>query len=200
MCFHYQQSQTREEIEKRFRAKFEVGANYMPAIYNGFMHPQTPVITNKNPDLIQLFHWGLIPNWAKDISIRKQTLNARIDTIHEKPSFRSSVRNRCLIPADGFFEWQWLDEKGKNKQKFLITSVNNTLFSFAGLYSQWVDRATGEIMNTFTILTTEANELMAEIHNTKKRMPVILHSEVETDWLLGKSNDHGIVELKAEMV
>lgn len=200
MCFHYQQSQTREEIEKRFRAKFEVGANYMPAIYNGFMHPQTPVITNKNPDLIQLFHWGLIPNWAKDISIRKQTLNARIETIHEKPSFRGSVMNRCLIPADGFFEWQWLDEKGKNKQKFLITSVNNTLFSFAGLYSQWVDRATGEIMNTFTILTTEANELMAEIHNTKKRMPVILNSEVETDWLLGKSNDHGIVELKAEMV
>jgi len=183
MCFHSKQSKSAQELEHRFKAKFANKGGYEPSIYNAFQHPQTPVITNKEPDKIQLFNWGLIPHWAQDDSIRKNTLNARIETIHEKPSFRNVVNNKCLILADGFYEWQWLDDKGKSKQKYLLSLPNNELFAFAGLWSEWVDKSTGELIRTYTILTTEANELMSKIHNTKKRMPVILSPENEAEWL-----------------
>ncbi|MBP6456852.1 MAG: SOS response-associated peptidase [Chitinophagaceae bacterium] len=184
MCFHSKQSKSAQELKNRFKATFENEALFQPTIYNGFQFPQTPVITDKQPNTIQLFNWGLIPFWAKDDSIKKNTLNARIETIHEKPSFRNAVNNRCLILADGFYEWQWIDDKGKQKQKYLITLSNDELFAFAGLWSEWIDKQTGELFNTYTILTTEANELMTEIHNTKKRMPIIIANE--NDWLSGQ--------------
>lgn len=140
MCFHSKQSKSAQELENRFDAKIERIAEFQPSIYNGFQHPQTPVITNTDIYKIQLFHWGLIPFWAKDDSIKKNTLNARIETIAEKPAFRDSVNNRCMILSDGFFEWQWLDEKGKQKQKYLLTIPNEEPFAFAGLWSEWVDR------------------------------------------------------------
>jgi putative SOS response-associated peptidase YedK len=111
------------------------------------------------------------------------TLNARVETVDDKPSFRDVVSQRCLVIANGFYEWQWLDSKGKNKVKYEIGIDNEELFAFAGLYSHWTDTQTGEIKNTYTILTTEANPLMAEIHNHKKRMPIILHPEDEHRWL-----------------
>ena len=183
MCFFYKLSKTAQELENRFNAKFESQSQFASSNYNGFQFPKTPVITNTYSNKIQLFYWGLIPHWAKDNSIRKNTLNARIETINEKPSFRTSVNNRCLVLSDGFYEWQWLDEKGKNKQKYLITLPNNEAFAFAGLWSEWADRATGEIYKTYTIITTEANELMSKIHNSKKRMPVILEKDNEANWL-----------------
>ncbi len=186
MCFHSKQSKSAQELQNRFRAKFENEALFTPTVYNGFQFPKTPVITNKKTNTIQLFNWGLIPFWAKDDSIKKNTLNARIETIHEKPSFRNSVNNRCLILADGFYEWHWLDEKGKQKQKYEMTLPNNELFAFAGLFSEWTDQSTGEILSTYTILTTEANELMSKIHNTKKRMPVIISENNERNWLNGE--------------
>jgi len=185
MCFYSKQSKTAQELEHRFNAKFEKKKQYSPSVYNGFQYPKTPVITNINQNEIQLFHWGLIPNWAKDDSIRKNTLNARIETINEKPSFKNVVENHCLIIVDGFFEWQWLDEKGKYKQKYLITLPNNEIFTFAGLWSNWTNKSTGEIITTYTILTTDANELMSQIHNTKKRMPLIISADSETKWLNG---------------
>ncbi|MEZ5045600.1 MAG: SOS response-associated peptidase [Chitinophagaceae bacterium] len=186
MCFHSKQSKLAQEVQNRFKAKFENEALFTPTIYNGFQFPKTPVITNKQPGKIQLFNWGLIPYWAKDDSIKKNTLNARIETIHEKPAFRNSVNNRCLILVDGFYEWQWLDNKGKQKQKYELTLPDNELFAFAGLYSEWRDKSTGEIISTYTILTTEANELMSKIHNTKKRMPVIVSTDNEQTWLNGQ--------------
>lgn len=196
MCFHSKQSKSAQELKNRFKATFENEALFQPTIYNGFQFPQTPVITDKQPNTIQLFNWGLIPFWAKDDSIKKNTLNARIETIHEKPSFRNAVNNRCLILADGFYEWQWIDDKGKQKQKYLITLSNDELFAFAGLWSEWTDKQTGEMLNTYTILTTDANHLMAEIHNTKKRMPVIVANE--NDWLNGQQlimkNEHLIAQ------
>lgn len=185
MCFHSKQSKSAQELKQRFKANFKDEHLFQPAVYNGFQHPKTPIITNKQPSEIQLFNWGLITFWAKDDSMKKNTLNARIETINEKPSFRSSVTNRCLVLADGFYEWQWLDEKGKQKQKYELALPDNTPFAFAGLYSEWVDKSTGEIINTYTILTTEANELMSKIHNTKKRMPVILSADNELNWLNG---------------
>ena len=185
MCFHSKQTKSAQELEHRFDAKFEKAENYVPSIYNGFTFPQTPVITNKEENKIQLFNWGLIPHWAKDDSIRKNTLNARSETIHEKPSFRQVVNNRCLVLSDGFFEWQWLDEKGKKKQKYEITLPSNELFAFAGLWSEWVDKTTGELINSYAILTTEANETMSRIHNSKKRMPMILSRDNERGWING---------------
>lgn len=186
MCFHSKQSKEAQELEKRFRAKFDRGTSYTPATYNGFQHPSTPVITHLHPDKIQLYHWGLIPFWAKDNTIRKNTLNAKIETIHEKPSFRNVVNNRCLVLADAFYEWQWLDEKGKYKQPYELSLPHHEVFAFAGLWSEWIDKTTGEVVPTYTILTTAANSLMQEIHNTKMRMPVIVAADAEQQWLQGK--------------
>lgn len=96
------------------------------------------------------------------------------------------VNSRCLVLADGFFEWQWLDPKGKQKQIYELRLPGNELFTFAGLWSEWVDKTSGEVVHTYTILTTAANELMSTIHNSKKRMPVIVAKDNERDWLEGK--------------
>ena len=186
MCFYSQQSKTAQELECRFQAKFKRVELYQPNTYNGFQFPETPVITNKYDNIIELYQWGLIPHWAKDDNIKKYTLNARIETIKDKAAFRFSLDNRCLILADGFFEWQWLDPKGKQKQKYLITLPDNDAFAYAGLWSEWKNKKTNEIIKSYTILTTEANELMSRIHNTKKRMPVILSKDCEKLWLIGR--------------
>jgi len=181
MCYHYQLAKPIPEIEKQFQAEFLHPEIYQPLIFNGFLHLKAPVIAHSQPDKIDLFSWGLIPHWAKDSTIQKNTLNARIETIAEKPSFKYVLKNRCLILADAFFEWQWLDPQGKKKQKFKLTLPDQSPFAFAGLWSQWRE------INTFTILTGEANELMSEIHNSKKRMPLILATGTEKNWLKGQN-------------
>ena len=197
MCYHTIQTKTVEQLEQRFQAKFELPLSFQPSVYNGFEHPKTPLITNEKKEQIQLYEWGLLPHWAKDSSIAKSTLNARVETIAEKASFRASTNNRCLVLVDGFFEWQWLDEKGRKKQKFLIRKKGEEAFAFAGLWNHWIDKSTGEIRKTYTILTTEANALMAEIHNSKKRMPFILPKEEEQNWLFGKEVHMREIELIA---
>jgi putative SOS response-associated peptidase YedK len=188
MCFHSKQTKLALEVENRFKAEIKDIQNFKPsANINGFNFPKTPVIIDNKPNEIIHYNWGLIPTWSKDEDIRKMTLNAKIETVDEKPSFRNSVNKSCLVIANGFYEWQWLDSKGKNKNKFEIGIGNDELFAFAGIYSEWVDKTTGEIRNTYAILTTEANPLMAEIHNTKKRMPVILKQEDESNWLKKES-------------
>jgi len=144
-----------------------------------------PVISNEKPDRLQLFHWGLIPRWVKSkedaLKFRSRTLNARSETVFEKPSFRNAIKtNRCLIPANGFYEWMHYNGK---KYPHFIYLQNKNIFSMAGIWEQWVDKQTGEIYKTYSILTTEANPLMAKIHNSKERMPVILPPKNETDWL-----------------
>ena len=184
MCFHSKQTKLALEVETRFKAKIDKLSEFKPQAHiNGFDYPKTPIITDEAPQIITHFNWGLIPAWAKDDDIKKFTLNAKIETLTEKPSFRDSINKRCLVIANGFYEWQWHDSKGKNKQKYEISMANDELFAFAGIYSQWIDTTTGEIKNTYSIITTEANPLMAEIHNIKKRMPVILKKEDEAKWL-----------------
>lgn len=197
MCFFSQQSKSAQELQHRFNAKFEENHGYTPSLYNGFTFPKTPVITHLEPRIIRMLNWGLIPQWAKDASFRKNTLNARMETIQEKPSFRDSLSRRCLVLADGFFEWKWLDEEGKQKQKYFISRPDHEAFAFAGLWSSWTDKSTGEIINTYTILTTEAKGLMREIHNSKKRMPVILSQEEEFGWLKGEELTGSGIELVA---
>ena len=185
MCFTTQQSKDATVLRNRFRVAMSEDIDLFGGVVSGFSFPRTPVIANSNTEMIQLYTWGLIPSWAKNKDIQKNTLNARIETVAEKPAFRNSVKNRCLVLVDGFYEWKWLDEKGKAKQKYLISVPGEQPFALAGIWSAWVDRGTSEIMNTYSIVTTEANDLMAEIHNTKKRMPVILTPENEKGWLLG---------------
>lgn len=184
MCFHSKQSQSAQKVEQRFLAKVKDPASFAPSEhYNGFTFPPTPIITNEAPELIQHFHWGLIPSWAKDDSIRQYTLNAKIETLMEKPSFREITHQRCLVLADGFYEWQWLDSKGKNKQKYLIYLPHKEPFAHAGLWSEWQNENNGEIIQSYSIVTTAANDLMRQIHNTKQRMPLILSPENEKNWL-----------------
>lgn len=186
MCFRTKLNAKIIEIEKAFDAGFVEPDLYKPQEeINGFDFSGNPVVTDISREEILFYNWGLIPFWAKNDSIKKSTLNARIETIAEKPAFRNSVENRCLVIADGYYEWQWLDEKGKKKQKYLITSGEEEIFAFAGIYSHWENPETGEKKGSYSIITTQANELMSEIHNNKLRMPVILHPKDRKAWLDG---------------
>lgn len=177
MCYHTKMTSDAQKVEKRFKAAM-AGDMPISTDFNGFAFPETPVLLNRETSVIQPCSWGLLPGWAKSDFKRANTLNARIETIAEKPSFRSYVNNRCLVLVDGFYEWQWLDENGKDKQKYEI-GVGGAPFALAGI---WAER-NGIV--TYSIVTTAANELMAEIHNTKKRMPVVLTTDNEQYWLQG---------------
>lgn len=187
MCYHTTQKKTKKELAERFKVELNEDLDISGELFNGFTFPKTPIISSKKKSKMELFQWGLIPNWSKDKSIQQYTLNAKIETLDEKPSFKNCIQQRCLILADGFMEWQWFDKKGKAKQQFHISLPNNNAFAFAGIWSEWVDNKTGEIMSTYSMVTTEANKLMTEIHNTKKRMPIILTPQNEQDWLNGKN-------------
>lgn len=183
MCYHYSLTKKQEEILRTIQAEWE--QPFEPVYHTaGFGFPQMPVITAEAPQKIQSYHWGLIPQWVRSIAeadkIRTQTLNARSETIFEKPAFRLYTKNRCVVLADGFYEWM---EYKKKKYPHYVHLDGFELFGFAGLYAHWTDRETGELFHTFTILTTDANPLMATIHNTKQRMPVILPKEAWTQWL-----------------
>ncbi len=156
---------------------------------SGFMHPTLMVYTNKSPEIPVPSSWGLVPFWTKDEAQQKklwnQTINARGETILEKPSFRTSAKNkRCVIYLDGFFEHHHAHGK---TYPYYIHHKNNEPLALAGLWDEWTDKTTGEILHTFTIVTTKANPLMAKIHNNPKlpepRMPVILPEEKVEEWL-----------------
>lgn len=191
MCYRTKLNAKISKIEKTFEAQFTEPEMYFPQEeINGFDFSPTPVIADSAPGEILFFNWGLIPHWAKNDQIKKSTLNAKIETVEEKPAFRDAIGNRCLVIANGYYEWQWLDAKGKQKQKYLITSAEEEIFAFAGFYSVWQDPETKEITNSYSILTTEANELMSEIHNNKKRMPVMLRQNDHRAWLEGKAPEN----------
>lgn len=174
----------KKKVKERFNATIDNEDAFLQSEYiNGFSHPNIPIIIDSEPHIIKTdFTWGLIPHWSHDEDVRKNTLNARIETIYEKPSFKNITGHRCLIIATGFYEWHWNDTKGKSKDKYEIHSQDDEIFTFAGLYERWVS-PTGEIKYTYTIVTTEANEIMSYVHNHKKRMPVMLNRKDEALWL-----------------
>lgn len=188
MCFTIEVHLTRKTIEERFKvdatALYDFDFHYF---YRAFANPEIPVIPAHNPSGAELMQWGLIPSWVKDSQkakqIRKGTYNARAESLHEKPSFRGPLKKgRCLVLAHGFFEWQ--HEKGA-RIPWYIRLKNNAPFAFAGLSDTWADPETGELLKTFSIVTTKANPMMEKIHNTRKRMPVILPPHKESEWLSG---------------
>ena len=186
MCFTVNVNIVREEMERRFGVVLNDPDSYRPSYYyHAFELPEMPAICSEDRGRIKLFQWGLIPFWTGSFDqaekIRFQTFNARAETITSKPSFKQGIRSkRCLIPAAGFYEWQHRNNK---KIPFYVHLKQRDIFSFAGVYDNWVNKITGELFSTFSIITTTANPMMELIHNTKKRMPVILEEEKEDLWL-----------------
>ncbi|HEX9962022.1 MAG TPA: SOS response-associated peptidase [Pyrinomonadaceae bacterium] len=129
--------------------------------------------------------WGLVPSWAKDPDIGNRMINARAETLSEKPSFRDAFKKRrCIIPASGFYEWR---KKGSGaKQPFYFYLKDKEVFGFAGLREEWLDKESGELLETCTIITTEANDVLKPVHD---RMPVILKSQNYDEWLDPKENN-----------
>lgn len=149
----------------------------MPPRFNIAPSQPIAVITNEDSRTLTFHRWGLIPSWAKDVAIGNKMINARSETVDEKPSFRAAFkRRRCLIPADGFFEWQQRDGR---KVPMFIHMKDRGVFALAGLWEVW-HSPEGDEIRSATILTTEPNSLMADIHN---RMPVILPPEAYSTWL-----------------
>ena len=133
MCFHSKQTKLALELQNRFKATIDNPVEFKPSAHiNGFEYPKTPVIIDEKPNIITHYNWGLIPSWAKDEEIHKYTLNAKIETVNEKPSFKNSVNKRRLVIANGYYEWQWLDPKGKAKQKYELCTQRRTV-CFCGL-------------------------------------------------------------------
>ncbi len=127
----------------------------------------------------EMLRWGLVPIWAKDIKLGYSLINARAETVATKPAFREAFKKRrCIIPADGFYEWQ--PTGGRRKQPYAIVMKDRGVFGFAGLWEQWTDKASGEVIRSCTIIVTAANPLLAPIHD---RMPVILDPKNYARWL-----------------
>lgn len=180
MCGRSSLTLTEKQIEERFNATFysDELARYNPLPnYNVAPSHFHPVITQSDPRVIHLYRWGLVPFWAKNPSIGYKMINARKETILEKPAYREAVKTRrCLIPIDGFYEWQ---KSGKSKIPFRIIPTNTQVVSLAGLCETW-KQPNGETLYTFTIITQEANDKISHIHN---RMPAMLLPEIEEQWL-----------------
>lgn len=164
--------------------------NILPVYHaSGFDHPNVPVILDTKKE-IHLFSWGLIPNWIKSpaeaVTISNSTINARAETMFEKPAFKEAARERrCLVLVDGFFEHH---HKNGKVFPYHIRLKNDEPMVLAGLWDEWVDRASGLVRRTYTVVTTRANPMMARIHNNPKasegpRMPLILPKSAEHDWL-----------------
>ena len=129
---------------------------------------------------LSMFRWGLVPFWAKDPSIGNRMINARAETVAEKPSFRAAYRHRrCLLLADGFYEWK---KEGAGKVPYFISLASGEPFAFAGLWESWQSKETEEVIQSTTLITTAANEFISTVHH---RMPVILQPDTADRWLAG---------------
>jgi len=170
MCYRYSVPGP-DPLVKRFSASFPKKTSFKRQYHvSSFDLPKLPVITNENPKQIQLFTWGLIPFWVKDMKtaeeMRSKTMNARAESIYEKPSFRHAAEQKhCLILVDGFFEWQ--EYQGKN-YPYYIRLKDHEPFAMAGLWDTWVDKTTSEELRTYTVITTKANPLMEKIPTVLK--------------------------------
>lgn len=205
MCY-----ETSQLAEKIYREALRVGApaeeinrlklkweklkaehgNYYHA--SGFLHPKLALLTSRQEQIdIKLCVWGLIPNWTKDQSFAHQiwnrTINARGETIFNKPSFKlASQKDRCILPLDGFFEHH---HKNGKTYPYFIRSTNKKRMLLGAIKDSWIDKSTGEIIDSFSIVTTPGNELLSSIHNNPKldgpRMPFILNESDTNKWLNG---------------
>ncbi|TAL28744.1 MAG: SOS response-associated peptidase [Alphaproteobacteria bacterium] len=179
MCGRYKQTSPFAMLAEVFGIRDVPG--FQPA---GIVAPgmKAPVITNPagRDGGITYMTWGFVPHWSKE-DLKTKIINARLETLHEKPSFRDA--KRCVIPANGFFEW---DRSGKPSRPFDFHLAENAPFALAGLFDEWTNPATGEVRETFAIVTTAASPVVAKIHD---RMPVILRTpEAMAAWINMEKN------------
>jgi len=168
--------------------------SYLAPSYNVAPQSLQPVVrldSEMGQRELTVMRWGLVPFWAKDAKIGYSTINAKSETVITSPAFREAMkRRRCLVPAEWFYEWQKID--AKTKQPYAIGLRDGSLFAFAGLWETWKDKAKDQVIETYTILTTDPNELMEPIHN---RMPVILAPKDYQRWLEPGEPTHLPVDL-----
>jgi len=180
MCGRYRLSRPEKLTETFETEPFED----LPPHYN--IAPTQPVATVRQAGssrVLSIMRWGLIPSWARDISIGNQLINGRSETLLEKPAFRESFRNRrCLIPADGFYEWK---KTGKAKRPFHLGMKDDSLFAFAGIWDCWKSPS-GQLLESCSIVTTVPNELLIDVHD---RMPVILPRRHYQTWLAATASE-----------
>jgi len=175
MCGRFTMTSPWELLRERFGVD-------IPEMQYHFRYNAAPgqdlwVIPEETPNQAQLFHWGLVPFWAKDPKIGNRLINARAETVAEKPAFRTPFRkHRCLVLADGFYEW---DKKGAKRVPYRVVLKDERPFAFAGICDYWKDEK-GKELKSFSIITTDANDLISRIHD---RMPVILSPKDEKEWL-----------------
>ncbi len=204
MCGRYTLVVEQDELEARFDAQFRdeaAGSDFSPR-YNMAPGQELPVITNEQPETIRRLEWGLVPSWADDDS--GGLINARAESVAEKPSFRDAYeQRRCLVPADGFYEWV---ETENGNQPYRVSFDDDRVFAMAGLWERWKPETTqtgldafgGGVadetdtgpLETFTIVTTEPNDLVEDLHH---RMAVILEPDAERRWLTGEAG-HDVLE------
>lgn len=193
MCGRYTLTDPGEELLRQFGLP-ELPPGYRPRYNIAPTQPVTAIIAVEGERRIGMLRWGLVPSWAKDPSIGNRMINARAETVAEKPAFRAALRRRrCLIPADGFYEWQRRDGR---KQPVRFVASDGGVFAFAGLWERWrpptsmqseaqVDESSGDearepVLFTCTLITTSANDFVRPVHD---RMPVILPPEAYDPWL-----------------
>jgi putative SOS response-associated peptidase YedK len=182
MCGRYRLSRRKQIVEEYFESASEA-EDWSPR-YN--IAPTQPVATVRQAGasrVLSLMRWGLVPSWATDIKIGNQLINGRSESLLEKPAFRDSFRQRrCLIPADGFYEWK---KDGKQRQPFHFGMKDDAMFAFAGVWDRWKS-ANGQMLESCSILTTAANELLTGVHG---RMPVILPRRHYQSWLTAPATE-----------
>lgn len=177
MCGRYSFSTTKAKIEAALDLELDADSEQLEINYNIAPTQKAYVITNDAPGALQQFQWGLIPSWSKDFKLGGKLINARAETVLEKPSFRNAVRQRrCLVLADSFYEWK---KEGKEKTPFRILPDQGELLVMAGIWENW--RGDGKLIQSFSIITTGPNQEMAPIHD---RMPLVLPDrESRAKWL-----------------
>lgn len=182
MCGRYTIVVTMEELILRYLTELPTNRYHTPRYNVAPMQNVPAIIHDGQNNRLGELRWGLVPSWASDDRLGSKMINARAETLLEKPSFKNLIRRkRAIIPADGFYEWK---SAGDAKQPMRITLKDGAIFSMAALYDTWA-APDGRRISTFTIITTTPNSLMADIHN---RMPVILRPEDEASWL-DRGND-----------
>lgn len=175
MCGRYSISKKAREIGEHFHVT--IPEQYQGEHFNAAPTQPLPVISMNQPATLQLFRWGLLATWTSQTGQSPLIINARAESLAEKKMFSSLLsKNRCIIPADGFYEWE---KKGKARQPWRFTVKNEPLFAFAGLFNR-VTSPEGMQMPAFTIITTQANEMVKNLHS---RMPVILNRQAQQAWL-----------------
>ncbi len=206
MCFYYAvvKTNTKTLIENGIIKEEQLKLFSEQQFVKGFDFPLMPVISNDKLEEIQMFRWGFVPahirsmEFAEEFLKKYNTLNAKAENLFESLLFNEAARKqRCLILCSGFFEWRHKNPGNKNSEKypFYISLKDDGMFVFGGIWEKFTDRNTGEIVHTYAIITTRANELMEMVHNSKKRMPLILEPENALKWLSSELSEQEIKSL-----